>query len=83
MSPTTKMVLFMVGATVSQLIVIGLIIVIFAVAGILISPANFAIFFFVGCIAALPISFIIYGKVMKRISPWLEKHIPQLFRRKR
>ena len=83
MTATAKMVLFMVCATVAQLIVIGLIIILFSLLGVLLLGERWAIFLLIGLVAALPISFILYGWVMKKISPWLEKNVPQLFRRKR
>ena len=83
MSSTAKMVLFMICATLAQLLLIGFIILFFAFLGTLVFGARGGIFLLIGIVAALPISFVVYGWAMKRMSPWLEKHVPQLFRRKR
>jgi hypothetical protein len=77
------MVLFMVCATLAQLLVILLIILAFTLVGALIFREKGGIFLLIGAVAALPISFVVYGWAMKRLSPWLEKNVPQLFRRKR
>ena len=83
MSSTAKMVVFMICATLAQLAMIGLIVVVFAVVGALIRLEWAGIFLVIGAVAALPISFVVYGWAMKKMSPWLEKHVPQLFRKKR
>ena len=90
MSSTTKMILFFAAATVFN---IGLMIVFIAVIivalGLILganpNPVVFQIVLFVGFLASIVLTFLIYGWVMKKVTvKWqLEKHIPQLFRKKR
>ncbi len=90
MSSTTKMILFFLAATVFN---IGLMIVFIAVIivalGLILganpNPVVFQIVLFVGFLASIVLTFLIYGWVMKKVTvKWqLEKHIPQLFRKKR
>ena len=90
MSSTTKMILFFAAATVFN---IGLMIVFIAVIivalGLVLgtnpNPIVFQIVLFVGFLASIVLTFLIYGWVMKKVTvKWkLEKHIPQLFRKKR
>ena len=90
MSSTTKMVLFFAAATVFNIgLMIVFIAVIIVVLGLLIgqnpNPVVFQIVLFVGFLASIVLTFLIYGWVMKKVTvKWqLEKHIPQLFRRKK
>jgi archaellum biogenesis protein FlaJ (TadC family) len=90
MSSTTKMVLFFAAATVFNIgLMVVFIAVIIVVLGLLIgqnpNPVVFQIVLFVGFLASIVLTFLIYGWVMKKVTvKWqLEKHIPQLFRKKR
>jgi archaellum biogenesis protein FlaJ (TadC family) len=90
MSSTTKMVLFFAAATVFNIgLMVVFIAVIIVVLGLLIgqnpNPVVFQIVLFVGFLASIVLTFLIYGWVMKKVTvKWqLEKHIPQLFRRKK
>jgi hypothetical protein len=84
------MILFFLAATVFN---IGLMIVFIAVIivalGLILganpNPVVFQIVLFVGFLASIVLTFLIYGWVMKKVTvKWqLEKHIPQLFRKKR
>lgn len=90
MSSTSKMILFFLAATVFN---IGLMVVFIAVIIVVLrlalgaspNPLVFQIVLFVGFLASIIGTFLIYGKVMKAVTvKWnLEKHIPQLFRKKR
>ncbi len=90
MSSTGKMILFFLAATVFN---IGLMIVFIAVIIVVLrlvlganpNPLVFQIVLFVGFLASIILTFLIYGWVMKKVTvKWnLEKHIPQLFRKKR
>jgi len=90
MSSTTKMILFFAAATVFNIgLMVVFIAVIIVVLGLLIgqnpNPVVFQIVLFVGFLASIVLTFLIYGWVMKKVTvKWqLEKHIPQLFRKKR
>ncbi|MBE3064979.1 MAG: hypothetical protein IMZ69_08170 [Spirochaetes bacterium] len=90
MSSTTKMVLFFAAATVFNIaLMVVFIAVIIVVLGLVLgqnpSPVVFQIVLFVGFLASIVLTFLIYGWVMKKVTvKWhLEKHIPQLFRKKR
>jgi uncharacterized membrane protein YgaE (UPF0421/DUF939 family) len=80
------MVLFFLAATVFNLAVMAALIVIFFVFAALI-PINSLrlVLIFVGLIASIVLTFMIYAWLMKKVSTrlQLEKHIPQLFKGKR
>jgi polyferredoxin len=85
-----KFVLFLIGATVFNIVLMFLfIIAIFLVASRLMGPNPNAVVFqivlFVGFIASIVLTFLIYGKVMKWLQAKykLEEHFPQLFKKKR
>lgn len=90
MSSTTKMILFFLAATVFN---IGLMVIFIAIIIIVLglalgqnpNPIVFQIVLFVGFLASIVLTFLIYGWTMKKVTvKWnLEKHIPQLFRKKR
>ena len=86
MSSCSKMVLFFLAATVFNLAVMAALIVIFFVFAALI-PINSLrlVLIFVGLIASIVLTFMIYAWLMKKVSVrlQLEKHIPQLFKGKR
>jgi hypothetical protein len=90
MSSTSKLVLFFLAATVFN---IGLMVVFIAVVIIVLrlalgaspNPLVFQVVLFVGFLASIVGTFLIYGKLIKAVTvKWnLEKHIPQLFKKKR
>jgi membrane protein YdbS with pleckstrin-like domain len=85
MSSSGKMVLFFVGATVFNVVLMIGLAAGFGVLILLILGSNSTIampLFFVGLIAAMVLTFVIYGKVMKWVTVKfdLQKHIPQLFK---
>jgi hypothetical protein len=90
MSSTAKMVLFFAAATVFN---IALMVVFIAAVFVLVAlipwhnpdSAVRPIVLFVGFLASIVLTFLIYGWVMKKVTvKWhLEKHIPGLFRKKR
>ena len=90
MSSTAKLVLFFAAATVFNIgLMIVFIAVIFVVARLVLGdtpgPLAFQIVIFVGFIASIILTFLIYGWTMKKLTKRLEleKHIPQLFRKKK
>ena len=80
------MVLFFLAATVFDLAVMAVLIVIFVIAARLVpvQAVSMAILF-IGLIASIVLTFMIYAWVMKKVTVrfQLEKHIPQLFKGKR
>ena len=90
MNSNGKMVLFFIGATVFNILLMIVFIVIFIlvigwVLGANPNPTTFQILVFVGFIASIVLTFLAYGKVMKWVTvKWqLEKNIPQLFKGKK
>jgi hypothetical protein len=90
MTSNSKMVLFFIGATIFNILLMIVFIAIFIVLiGLLLgsSPNQnlFMILVFVGFIASIVLTFLLYGKVMKWVTvKWqLEKNIPQLFKGKK
>jgi hypothetical protein len=86
MSSGSKMVLFFLAATVFNLAVMAVLIAIFFLLAALIPIDAVRIgLIFIGLISSIVLTFMIYAWVMKKVSArlQLEKHIPQLFRRKR
>jgi len=90
MTSNSKMVLFFIGATIFNILLMIVFIAIFIVLiGLLLgsSPNQnlFMILVFVGFIASIVLTFLLYGRVMKWVTVrWqLEKHIPQLFKGKK
>jgi uncharacterized membrane protein len=92
MSSTAKLILFFAAATVFNIgLMVALIAVIFVVARLALGdkpgPVAFqiVIVIFVGFIASIVLTFLIYGWTMKSVTKRLdlEKHIPQLFRKKK
>jgi len=85
-----KLALFLVGATVFNIaLMFVFIIAIFLVASRLMganpNPVVFQIILFVGFIASIVLTFLIYGKVMKWLQAKynLEQHFPQLFKKRK
>jgi len=86
MSSGSKMVLFFLAATVFNLAVMLAFIVIFVIAARLVPvQALSMVILFVGLIASIVLTFMVYTWVMKKVSARLnlEKHIPQLFKGRR
>jgi len=85
-----KLALFLVGATLFNIVLMFvLIIAIFLVASRFLgdtpNPVVYQIVLFVGFIASIVLTFLIYGKVMKWLQAKynLEQHFPQLFKKKK
>ena len=90
MSSNGKMVLFFIGATVFNILLMIVMIAIFIVGigfalGSNPNATAFQILVFVAFIGSIVLTFLIYGKVMKWVTvKWqLEKNIPQLFKGKK
>jgi hypothetical protein len=90
MSKNAKLVLFFLGATVFNiLLMVAMIAIFILLIGLILgnshNPTLFQVLIFVGFIASIVLTFIIYGKVMKWVTVkfQLEKNIPQLFKKKR
>ena len=86
MSSNSKVVLFFLLATVFNLLLMFLLVAVFFIAGRLIPEQTVSILVtFVGFIASVVLTFLIYGRVMKWATARfeLEKHIPQLFKNRR
>jgi len=90
MSSTAKLILFFAAATVFNIgLMVALIAVIFVVARLALGdkpgPVAFKIVIFVRFIDSIVLTFLIYGWTMKSVTKRLdlEKHIPQLFRKKK
>jgi hypothetical protein len=84
------MVLFFIGATLFNILLMVVFIAIFIAVitlalGASPNPTLFQILVFVGFVASIVLTFLVYGKVMKWITvKWqLEKNIPQLFKGKK
>jgi hypothetical protein len=89
-NPTLKMVLFLAAATVFNIgLMLVFVVVIIVAAGLVLgqhaNPVVFQIILFIGFIVSIVLTFLIYGRLMKWIQAKynLEKHLPQLFKRKR
>jgi hypothetical protein len=90
MSSNGKMVLFFIGATLFNILLMIVLIAVFIVAiglalGANPNPTTFQILVFVGFVASIVLTFLAYGKVMKWVTVkfQLEKNIPQLFKAKK
>jgi len=90
MNKNLKLGLFLLGATLFNIVLMfAFIIVIFLIASRLMgdspNPVVFQIILFVGFIASIVLTFLIYGKVMKWLQAKynLEQHFPQLFKKKK
>jgi hypothetical protein len=79
----SKMVLFFLAATVFNILLMALLVIIFWVVAALVPIANLRIvILFVGFIGSIVLTFLAYGAIMKwaTVRFELEKHIPQLFK---
>jgi hypothetical protein len=90
MSSNGRMVLFFIGATVFNILLMIAFVAVFVVLiGLALgsnpNPTTFQILIFVGFVASIVLTFLLYGKVMKWVTVKfnLEKHIPQLFKNKK
>ena len=86
MSSNSKMVLFFLLATVFNILLMGILVIVFWVVAALVPAPNLRlIILFVGFIASIVLTFLAYGRVMKWVTVRfeLEKHIPQLFKNRR
>ena len=83
MSSGSKMVLFFVLATVFNILLMSILVIVFWVVAALVPAPNVRlIILFVGFIASIVLTFLAYGRLMKWVTVRfeLEKHIPQLFK---
>ena len=83
MSKNSKMVLFFLAATVFNILLMLILLVIFAVAARLIPIQTVSVIvMIVGFIASIVLTFLAYGRLMKWVTVRfeLEKHIPQLLK---
>lgn len=86
MSSNSKMVLFFLLATVFNILLMAILVILFWVIAALVPVPNLRlIILFVGFIASIVLTFLAYGRVMKWVTVRfeLEKHIPQLFKNRR
>lgn len=86
MTSNSKMVLFFLVATVFNIVLMAVLVIIFWVVAALIPVPNLRIVvLFVGFIGSIVLTFLAYGAVMKWATTRfeLEKHIPQLFKNKK
>ena len=82
MSKNARLVLFFLGATVFNILLMVAFMILFYIIAML---AHTFIIVIVGFIASIVLTFLIYGKVIKwaTVKLQLEKNIPQLFKKKR
>jgi hypothetical protein len=82
MSKNARLVLFFLGATVFNILLMVAFMILFYMIAML---AHTFIIVIVGFIASIVLTFLIYGKVIKwaTVKLQLEKNIPQLFKKKR
>ena len=86
MSSNSKMVLFFLLATVFNILLMAILVILFWVIAALVPAPNLRlIILFVGFIASIVLTFLAYGRVMKWVTVRfeLEKHIPQLLKNRR
>jgi hypothetical protein len=82
----TKMVLFMLAATVFNIVLMAILVIVFWVLAALIPVPNLRlIILFLGFIGSIVLTFLAYGAIMKWATTRfdLPKHIPQLFKNRR
>ena len=86
MTSNSKMVLFFLAATVFNILLMALLVIVFWVVAALVPIPNLRlIILFVGFIGSIVLTFLAYGAVMKwaTVRFNLEKHIPQLFKNRK
>ena len=86
MSSNSQMVLFFLLATVFNILLMAILVILFWVIAALVPAPNLRlIILFVGFIASIVLTFLAYGRVMKWVTVRfeLEKHIPQLLKNRR
>ena len=86
MTSNSKMVLFFLAATVFNILLMALLVIVFWVVAALVPIPNLRlIILFVGFIGSIVLTFLAYGAVMKWATARfnLEKHIPQLFKNRK
>lgn len=86
MTSNSKMVLFFLAATVFNILLMALLVIIFWVVAALVPITNLRlVILFVGFIGSIVLTFLAYGAVMKwaTVRFNLEKHIPQLFKNRK
>lgn len=86
MTSNSKMVLFFLAATVFNILLMALLVIVFWVVAALVPVPNLRIIIlFVGFIGSIVLTFLAYGAVMKWATARfnLEKHIPQLFKNRK
>lgn len=86
MSSNSKMVVFFLLATVFNLLMMGILVIVFWIVAALVPTPNLRLLIlFVGFIASIVLTFLAYGRVMKWVTVRfeLERHIPQLFKSRR
>lgn len=86
MTSNSKMVLFFLLATIFNILLMAILVIVFWIIAALVPVANLRIIIlFVGFIASIVLTFLAYGRIMKWVTVRfeLEKHIPQLFKGRR
>ena len=86
MSSNSKMVLFFLLATVFNILLMSILVILFWVGAALVPAPNLRlVILFVGFIASIVLTFLAYGRLMKWVTVRfeLEKHIPQLFKNRK
>ena len=86
MTSNSKMVLFFLLATIFNILLMAILVIVFWIVAALVPVPNLRIIIlFVGFIASIVLTFLAYGRIMKWVTVRfeLEKHIPQLFKGRR
>ena len=86
MTSNSKMVLFFLLATIFNILLMAILVIVFWIIAALVPVPNLRIIIlFVGFIASIVLTFLAYGRIMKWVTVRfeLEKHIPQLFKGRR
>ncbi len=86
MTSNSKMALFFLAATVFNILLMALLVILFWIVAAVVPVPNLRIvILFVGFIGSIVLTFLAYGAVMKWATKRfeLEKHIPQLFKGKK
>ncbi len=86
MTSNTKLVLFFLGATVFNILLMAVLVIVFWVVAALVPVPNLRIIIlFVGFIGSIVVTFLAYGAVMRwaTVRFNLEKHLPQLYKNRR